>query len=487
MYKTELEKGTYYDFVLTNDCRSFNRNINDSILFHIDVTSDLCDKVGKKLTEDVLLKNISLTGYDNFFIQPEYALPNVIIDPEIEYILTSGDTFCLHEVSGYTKNLKYNIEQHNGYNQLDGGFYQGFFKLFGYPVEFFPERMRKGWTVNMLLHLPTGVTTGTTTGTTLNDIFHNDGFVFYIGTRAENKFSDFTDVEIVKLEDDYSFEFLDTKNLYTVNYYTLGGSPYIGYFNYYKGIPYIGRAFDPLTSVPLTYNNKYKDILNNALGVRITPDGKIGYRTIYETDPCYTGETQEVSGITNNSFIDYSSPCDDYTVSKIITKYFTIEDSYTKLPVVNQSENKYVLVTVTFERDFSYNNKCQLKYGDYKKGTLSILLNGFSVYKNHNFSEIIPHELDAESKYQEGVPFNISYGGGTQGLYEAVYLDDTKEKDDVLSKFFAGTFEGGVRFIEMYSTPLYPIEIRDLIKNKLSEYDLYVPKGGRRVFIRNVI
>ena len=234
MYKTELEKGAYYDFVLTNDCRSFNRNINDSILFHIDVTLDLCDKVGKKLTEDVILKNISLTGYDNFFITPEYSLPDVIIDPEIEYNLTSGDTFCLHEVSGYTKNLKYNIEKHNGYNQLDGGFYQGFFKLFGYPVEFFPERMRKGWSVNMLIHLPTGtttgVTTGTTTGTTLNDIFHNDGFIFYIGTRAENKFSDFTDVEITKLKDEYSFEFLDTKNLYTVNYYTLGGNPYIFVF-----------------------------------------------------------------------------------------------------------------------------------------------------------------------------------------------------------------------------------------------------------------
>jgi hypothetical protein len=146
-----------------------------------------------------------------------------------------------------------------------------------------------------------------------------------------------------------------------------------------------------------------------------------------------------------------------------------------------------VLVTVTFERDFSYDNKCQLKYGEYKKGALSILLNGFTVYRNHKFTEIIPHELDVESKYQEGVPFNISYGGGTQGLYEAVYLDGAKEVDGILEKFFAGTFDGGVKFIEMYSTPLYSIEIRDTIKNKLSEYDLFFPKGGRRVFIKNII
>lgn len=483
MFKTEFEKGSYYDFVLTDDCRSFNRNINDSRLFYIDVTENLCDEVGKKLEQDVLIKNISLTGYDNFFIKPENAIPGTIIDPEIEYQFVSGDTFCLHEVSGYTKNIKYDIEKLNGYNQLKGGFYQGFFKLFGYPVEFFPTRMRKGWTVNMLLHLPTG----STTSPTLNSIFNNPGFIFYLGTRAENKFSDLTNTEITVLENDYSFNFLDTNNLYTVNYYMLNGSPYTGYFNYYQGIPYIGRSYNSGTSVRLDYNNKYKDILNNAFGVRITPDGRIGYRTIYGTDPCYTGETQEVSGITNNSFVDFTSPCDDYTVSKIITRYFTIEDSYTKLPVIDQTQTKYLLVTVSFERDFSYNNPCQLKYGDYKKGTLSILLNGFSVYRNPNFTEIIPHELDVESKYQEGVPFNLSYGGGTQGLYEAVYLDNTKSVNGVLEKFFAGTFDGGVKSIEMYSTPLYAIEIRDLIKNNLSQYNLYTPKGGRRVFIKNII
>jgi hypothetical protein len=72
-------------------------------------------------------------------------------------------------------------------------------------------------------------------------------------------------------------------------------------------------------------------------------------------------------------------------------------------------------------------------------------------------------------------------------LYEAVYLDNTKSVDGVLEKFFAGTFEGGVKSIEMYSTPLYATEIRDLIKNNLSQYNLYAPKGGRRVFIKNII
>lgn len=483
MFKVELEKNTYYDFVVTNDCRSFNRDINASKLFYIDVTQNLCDDIGNKLTENSLIKNISLTGYDNFFITPENALPETIINPEVEYQFYSGDSFCLHEVSGYTKNIKYEIEKKQGYNQLNGGFYQGFFKLFGYPVEFFPSRMRKGWTVNMLIHTSTGLTTGTT----LNNVFNNSGFLFYLGTRSENKFSNLTSTEIAKLSDEYSFKFLDTDNLYTNGYFRVNGEPYTGYFNYYQGQPYTGRSYNPTNSIKLEYYEKYADIIGNSFGIRITPDGRIGYRTIYPTDPCHTGETQNVSGITNNSFIDFTTLCDDFTIGKIVTKYFTIEESYTKNPIINLIDNKYLLVTVTFERDFSYDNKCQLKYGEYKRGTLSILLNGFNVYRNHNFSEIIPHELDIESKYQEGVPFNLSYGGGTQGLYEAVYLDQTKSVDGVLEKFFAGTFMGGLKSIEMYSTPLYPTEIRDLIKNNLSQYDLYQPKGGRRVFIKNII
>jgi hypothetical protein len=480
MYKTELEKGSYYDFILTNDNRSFERNISDIELFNIDVTQALCDEIGLKANDNALLSNISLTGYDNYFIPPQNALPDVIIDPEIEYQVTSGDTFCFHEVSGYTRNLNYTIDKRERYNQLNGGFYQGAFKLFGYPIEFFPNRMKKGWTVNMLIK----ITTGNTINNTLNSVFNNPGFIFYLGTRAQNKFSNLTNIEVTKLKEDYSFQFINTGNLYTTNYYTLDNNPYVGYYNIYNGLPYTGRSYNTDSKL-LKYNDKFKDVINNAFGIRITDNGEIGYRTIYQTDPCYTGETQNLVNITNNSFIDYTSDCDDHTTKKIITKYFTIEESYTKKPIVKQFNNEYILISVIFDRDFSYDNKCQLKYGEYKRGSLKIYINGFNVYTNNNFNEIIPHELDTEPKYQEGVPFNISFGGGTQGLYESVNFDNDKELPNILDKFFAGSFIGGVTSIIMYSKPLYPTEIRDYIDKNLSVYPLYKPNGGRRVFIKS--
>jgi hypothetical protein len=58
--------------------------------------------------------------------------------------------------SGNTKETVYNIVTKTGstegvYQQLYGGFYQGFFKLFGYDYEVFPNRTNKGWSVEMLL------------------------------------------------------------------------------------------------------------------------------------------------------------------------------------------------------------------------------------------------------------------------------------------------------------------------------------------------
>jgi hypothetical protein len=509
MFRTELEKNEYFDFVLTDDVQSFDRDFDTFKLFYVDVTEDLCsyidtNKVDVSILQyikqpvDITVKNISLTGYDNFLLNNGDGTINTGTTINID----RNDTFCLDVVSGYTHSLSYEIVPAINYNTLNGGFYQSFFKLHGYPVEFMPNRFRKGWTANLLLKLPatgytTGTTTGETSGATLNEIFQNPGFVFYLGTRAENKYSDLTNVEIDTLKSAYGFEFVDTNNLYArKDFFTLDSIPYVGYYHIKDGINYAGRTEDDENKIN-EYNNtaitgntqlarfeNYSNIIDNAFGVRILPDGRVGYRNIYATDICYDGSTQDVNTITNNSFIDITNENDDFTKGIIITDRFHIEESYTIKPVINVEDNSFILFTITFERDFNYTDKCLLKYGDYKKGTLSIGINGFIVYKNTNFNEIIPHELDIDSKFQEGVPFNLSFGGGTQGIYESIYLDPLKQKTGLLEKFFAGTFLGGVKFIEMYSIPLYGVEIKQLISTKLQDYDLYYPKGGRRVFIK---
>ena len=537
MFYTALDKSDYFDLVVTKDCRDFYRDYNECKLININVTEDLCSIPGDIQTGEVELKNITLTGYDNFFIYngvtfntnnftwntanvawlnanfswlndigdgtTGYTVNNntiIDINNNLTYVIESGDTFCFHEISGYSGNYCYEIDHlnvDNGvyYNKLNGGFYQGFYKIFGQYVEWFPARAKKGWTVDMVVHFPmdlSGTTSGTTSGETcviLNDIYpNNSGFIFYIGTRAENKFADQTTIEVQRLETEYSVTPLNTNNLYTYNnLITLDGlTNYIGYFNYYNGLMYTGRSYTT-DSQPLQYHQKYGDLTYNAFGIRVTNDGRIGYRTIYPTDVCYTGATQEVSGITNNSFImEPDDPCVNYTKALIVTEYFTIEECYTKKPIIDVSENKFLNITGVFERDFAYGDNCQLKYGDYKKGSFSIYLNGFLVFRNKNFNEVMPHELDTDAKYQEGVPFNISFGGGTQNLMDTILLDNTKHINTVLEKFFAGTFLGGVKSFKMHCVPLYTVEVKKEFRSIADIYDLSTINGGRQIFIKNL-
>jgi len=97
--------------------------------------------------------------------------------------------------SGNTKQTLYNMVSESGYtityyNQLYGGFYQGFFRLFGYDYETFPSRTNEGWTVEMLIR-PRYVDEfyPTDSQTTLNLTYpENENTFFYFGARAENKF-----------------------------------------------------------------------------------------------------------------------------------------------------------------------------------------------------------------------------------------------------------------------------------------------------------
>lgn len=507
MRYNESYKNDYFDITISNDSVDFFRDYSDCDLINIDVSKSLHSTTNSYKGEGLILKNVTLTSYDNYFLSESepfsgstYVEQNtkngttIFSDPEMVYVIENGDKFQLHPVSGLTGNYTYDIELgklsgNEYYNQLKGGFYQGFYKIQNQPVEWFPNRARLGWTTNKLIHFPLYNKISGSTDNILNDDYSgNTGFIFYMGSRAENKFSDLTEIEVSKLDQYYGIKPKEGQSIYTYKErLTINGDDkYIGYYNYKDGLRYTGKSFSE-SSTKLAYLEDYSDLEYNAIGVRITPDGKIGYRTIYPTDKCYTGDTQDISGTTVNSFVkEVGSECDNYDLSKIVTKYITIEECYTKKPIIDVNEDKYIHISTVFERDFPYGSECELKYGDYKKGTISIYINGFLVLRNKNFTEIITHGLNDIPELQETVPYNISFGGGTQNLIEATYLDNTKGVKNTLDKFFAGTFLGGVKELQMLCTPLYTMEIKDIVANIKNKYDLKTINGGRKVFINKL-
>jgi len=119
-----------------------------------------------------------------------------------------------------------------------------------------------------------------------------------------------------------------------------------------------------------------------------------------------------------------------------------------------------------------------------------------------DFEEIIPHELNTEREKQIGVPFNISWGGGTQGLHDHLIFKNCTERygpyiqdpellpnnilsgsslsglttNILLEQNFGGTFMGGISQFRMYVEPLTTPQVQHnyrILKNKFDLYDFW--------------
>jgi hypothetical protein len=140
-------------------------------------------------------------------------------------------------------------------------------------------------------------------------------------------------------------------------------------------------------------------------------------------------------------------------------------------------------------------------------GRLKIYVNGKPIYVLENFEEVIPRGLNTDKERQLAVPFNISWGGGTQGLHENLtfssctgltdnYIQDPElfpnnilsattlsgiSTNILLEQNFGGTFEGGISQFRMYVEPLSGDEIKhnfDLLRDKFRMFDPDCPDCG---------
>jgi len=542
-----LDGSEYYDFELaTEGTAMYGISLyDDDAVIDINVCSGFTSTIrwSGATMEAFTLDFITTTGLDNYFVDIPNAYSGGTIDTRIAANYTDDEYFEFHPVSGWSTNISYEILPiSNCAVKLNGGFYQGFFKLYEYPYEMMPSRMRKGWTVDMIVGYPDGKSG---TGTTLNDLFaNNGGFIFYLGTRGEDKYwNGFTTgatgeetilfnwsgltVTDPRYLQYYQFAptsagktpSLDPLNPsfndgnvyggYTLGYsYGLGttseGEPlnysplftqgdefvtvriinggvsggtsgkttyesydYKGYYHYTNHLPYAERYFDDNT-IPLYVKYPWKSITDNAFGIRIRPDGHIGYRVLRIGNVCQTGTTTNIDG----------------SITGTTTPIYQLEESYSASPIYTAGDNGSINITIVFERYIELND-CELIYNDYRKGTLTIYVNARPVFREENFEEIIPHALDRQKELQNGVPFNISWGGGTQGLLESVTFGgiDAPDRNLLLQNFFAGSFTGSLQTFKMYIRPLHVPQIIHNFELRKAQYNMLGDFGGRYIFI----
>lgn len=188
---------------------------------------------------------------------------------------------------------------------------------------------------------------------------------------------------------------------------------------------------DELRNQYSTEYNVYNDLYNNALAFRITDSGAIGYR--YLALDC---ESE------NNIAI-----IEGYSVDGII------------------KDNEWSVINVKI--DASYNVM-----------KLRFYVNGKLVFISKELPKLDLRKLNEVDEKQEGVAFNISLGGGTQGLIDTILPNYMLDPYRVypLEKYFAGTFIGYLKSFKFYNCLMEHMYINNNFKHemdKLNKINIY--------------
>jgi hypothetical protein len=449
-------------------------------------------------------------------------------------VITSGDTrLTLNRVTGMTGNYEYPIDilsdSTGDYAKLCGGFYQGYYKLDGYNYQVLPTRVEKAWVADFWLR-KSDLTCSGYTGTTLNDTYpDNKGFFFYMGTRAENKFWNIFEglntgctsgctsssactgtvttyctipketeiaisgdsgypirlspppLEITEISNPFLLYGRASKNnrcgtcgsktddLGTLT--TCSSATTITITGFTTEItnrqnPFLiyGRAsnnrscgtcgtssgfgnqtvctFSGFTSV-LDELDKDVDVIDNAIGFRIKDDGSIGYRALKLTGTCV----------------------DDVYITGV-----TVEEGYSVSGVVTDDQWHMVSIRFVLNKEVPEN---RLNCASPRVGKLMIYVDGRLKKTFYEVDEFIAKRLNEYKDKQLGVPFNISLGGGSQGLLESMTFDgqDPNDLGLKIEQNFAGTFIGDISQFRFYICDLNWIDINNNYNTDKNRYE----------------
>jgi len=557
------------------------------------------------LVTDMTGQTITFTNGINDFTK----FDRLSFDRRLKMFQVTGYTSSNVRFSGFDKTILYEVVSKNDsvgyYHELYGGFYQGFYKLFGYDYEIFPERMNKGWSVEMLLKPRLTNEYGPSSGeTTLNEIYpENKDIFFYFGTRAENKFYHYADGHPRCLTG-YNRVTSEVTGLTTcaccdnsvVNSRCIyvypprptdkdcNGCITCGWEYKIHDCPVVTPTPTPTptpsptpsncepitactegcTCLNCTTCNECKvcdtcnltpgsventcesdplyDSMSNVIALKLCGDPKnpqIGVRLLRFTGDCVTTGSCSTTGITYstgytidnyctpNGIYDYCENINpDYLESEHWFHVTAVWERYTWLDTCDLwyrgglgditetkyldglAENSVALITVPYTQtcgtdpqqiDLVNLNEKWLIDKDFRKGRLKIYVNGRIFHTFQDIEEIIPRGLNTDKEKQVGVPFNISWGGGTQGLREnltfssttgTTYIQDPESlptndlsgttysgltTNILLEQNFGGTFEGGVSQFRMYVSPLSAPEVKHNFNLLKDTFDMFNP------------
>lgn len=365
-----------------------------------------------------------------------------------------------------------------------------------WDYQILPTRYEEGWTAEFWMRRNPENCSGST-GNILNKKYpNNEGFFYYMGTRAENKFWDvFSGESGYTTSSGYPLPPPEIKEKKLLD------NPFLVYQ------PVGCCCFSGVTTVITQERDKNADIVNNALGFRIKSNGTIGYRSLGVSGECKTVTATTISNCNEQCDCDdCGAPCNcqlcgtildngtggcgDWcedcgtsggccnkgriTATTVTEQYVTgvtINEEYSEHLVV--PKNEWIQLVVKFCAYEGYIG-CELNGVPRRKGKLSFYVNGLLKYTIDDFDEFLFRDLFEYREKQEGVPFNYSLGGGTQGLLDSNTIGgpDPLDKDLFIQKYFAGTFIGDISRFSLYECCLDVTTIRYRFQELCTDYGI---------------
>ena len=516
------------------------------------IITDLCD-VGLTGIDNGLVKKMS-----GETIQINTGLYSSISDKYSRY--KYDRRMKMHPITGFTttsnrlwndNSYSYDLSYSNENNsvgwfaKLNGGFFQGFYKIAGYDYQVFPERVNLGWTSEFLLRYRW---TGDTSVGLNNRYPDNKGTFFFMGARAENKFYHYAEGSPPQ-DTGYTRVTSGLTCMHTCGCTSSANTASTCYSVYQlSGITNTtcgcSCSCNCSSSAQFPEKDPLYDGVSNGLSLRLSGDSgnpRLCIKTYRitggceSTGTCLTGLTY-VTGTSvtewcstrgifddcrNTTYInvehwvqidavfqrnEYFSGCDlwdkgglglivsdEYTATTANNSLSLIKPPITHADVYDPETTEVVTFTDIWMEEKKY-----------RLGKLKLFVNGRLFMVVENFEEIIPHLVNVEKEKQIGVGYNISLGGGTQGLKdnltfsgtcpatvdEIVYQQDpecltTHDLDNTiysgltthirLEEIFGGSMIGDISAFRMYTEPLNASQIAHNFRVLKGRYDLLDP------------
>jgi hypothetical protein len=513
------------------------------------------------------LCNVGLTGIDNGLVK---NMSGETIEITTGLYTTESDKFSrykydrrmkLHPITGFTtsENRLWNDNSYNYdlsyetdgdsvgyYARLNGGFFQGFYKIPGYDYQVFPQRPSLGWTTEILLRYRW---TGDTDNGLNQRYPENKGTFFYLGSRAENKFYHYADGHPLQ-DTGYTRVTSGLTCMHTCECEQTGVTASNSCLQVYQpsGVTSTncscGCPCGCVSNAEYPEKDPLYDGVSNGLSLRLsgeTGNPKLCVRTYRITGGCETTNvcTEGKVYTTGTSVTEWCSTrgifdeCKDTTYVNVEhwaqidavfqrNEWFDTCDLSTKgglailvddIFTATTANNSVSLIEppLTHEKDYDPATTEVVKFTDewtesqkYRLGTLKFYVNGKLFMVAENFEEIIPRLLNVEKEKQIGVGYNISIGGGTQGLHDNLtfsggcptnlsgltYQQDpecltTQDLNNTiysglttnikLEEYFGGSMIGDISAFRMYVEPLNASQIKHNFKLLKDKYTLLDP------------